>query len=70
MILDVLRGSEEAMTSRQIAEGLLQRKGIELGSKNIEQLQNSALNVLRRLEIKGMIMQGDKIGASRTWKIT
>lgn len=69
MVLDVLRGSEAAMTSRQIVEGLLQRKDLESNAENIELLQKSALNVLKRLENKGLIIQGDKIGASRTWRI-
>lgn len=69
MVLDVLRGSEEAMTSRQIAEGLLQHKGVESSTENIDLLQNSALNVLKRLENKGLIIQGEKIGASRTWRV-
>ncbi|MGR9012033.1 MAG: hypothetical protein ACU83U_00160 [Gammaproteobacteria bacterium] len=69
MVLDVLRGSEAAMTSRQIAEGLLQRKGAESSTENIERIQNSALNVLKRLENKGLIIQSEKIGQSRTWRI-
>lgn len=69
MILDILRENEGAMTSRQIAEILLQKKGAELNDENIGKLQNSALNVLKRLEIKGLIMPGDKIDMARTWKV-
>lgn len=69
MVLDVLRGSEVAMTSRQIAEHLLQRKSVEHNARNVEALQNSTLNVLKRLENKGLIIQSDKVGAARTWRI-
>jgi len=69
MTLDILRESSEALTSRQIAEDMLRRKGLEPSVERIDQLQKSALNVLKRLEDKGLVMQDTQKGISHTWKI-
>ncbi|WP_036244164.1 hypothetical protein [Methylobacter tundripaludum] len=69
MTLDILRESGDALTSRQIAADMLRRKGLELSTERLDQLQKSALNVLKRLEDKGLVMQGLSKGISHTWKI-
>ncbi len=69
MTLDILREAESALTSRQIAAELLQRKALELSSEKIDLFQKSALAVLKRLEDKGLVKQGDTQGVSHTWKI-
>lgn len=69
MTLDILRESSDALTSRQIAADMLRRKGLELSAERLDQLQKSALNVLKRLESKGLVMQGTQKGISHTWKI-
>ncbi|MDI1278889.1 hypothetical protein [Methylobacter sp.] len=69
MTLDILRESAYVLTSRQIAAELLRRKGLEPSVEKIDQLQKSALNVLKRLEDKGLVMQGTQKGISHTWKI-
>jgi len=69
MTLDILRESSDALTSRQIAADMLRRKGLEPSVEKIDQLQKSALNVLKRLEDKGLVMQGIQKGISHTWKI-
>lgn len=69
MTLDILRESSEVLTSRQIAEDMLRRKGLEPSVEKIDQLQKSALNVLKRLEDKGLVTQGNPKGISHTWKI-
>jgi hypothetical protein len=67
--LDILRESGSALTSRQIAAELLRRKSLEPSSERLDQLQKSALNVLKRLENKGLVKQGTPTGMSRTWEI-
>lgn len=69
MTLDILRESSDALTSRQIAADMLRRKGLEPSVEKIDQLQKSALNVLKRLESKGLVIQGTQKGISHTWKI-
>jgi hypothetical protein len=69
MTLDILRESSEALTSRQIAAELLRRKGLEPRVERLDQLQKSALNVLKRLENKGLVKQDTPKGISHTWKI-
>lgn len=69
MTLDILRESSDALTSRQIAADMLRRKGLEPSEERIDQLQKSALNVLKRLEDKGLVRQGTPKGISHTWKI-
>jgi hypothetical protein len=69
VILDILRDSNDALTSRQIAADMLRRKGLELSAERLDQLQKSALNVLKRLENKELVMQSTQKGISHTWKI-
>ncbi|MDP1774696.1 MAG: hypothetical protein Q8L15_20710 [Methylobacter sp.] len=67
--LDILRESGDALTSRQIAADMLRRKGLELSAERIDQFQKSVLNVLKKLEDKGLVVQGGTKGVSRTWRI-
>jgi hypothetical protein len=69
MILDVLRESADVITTRQIAESVSMRKGLGNSTETVELVQKTVLNVVKRLDGKGLLMQGDKIGKSNTWKI-
>lgn len=69
IVLNVLRESGGVLTSRQIVENILRQKGLELSTDTIDQFQKSALNVLKRLENKGLIVQAPPNGTSRTWQI-
>ncbi|MDD2661638.1 MAG: hypothetical protein PHY54_18460 [Methylococcales bacterium] len=69
MTLDILREADSALTSRQIAADMLRRKALELSAEKIELFQKSSLAVLKRLEDKGLVRQGDTKGVSHTWEI-
>ena len=69
MTLNILRESGGALTSRQIAEAMLQRKGLESNVEMIEQLQKNALAAVKGLENKKLVVQGDMVGVARTWRI-
>jgi hypothetical protein len=69
MILDILRRSGSTLTSRQIAEAMLKRKHLEHSAEMINEFQKNALGALKKLEIKGLIMQGNPDGTARTWKL-
>lgn len=69
MVLDILRENQGVMTSRQIAEAMILRKGLESSVALIEQLQKNALLTVKKLESKGMLIQGALDGAARTWGI-
>lgn len=68
-ILDVLRETGTAMTSRQMAEAALRRKGVEPTPEKTEQLQKGILAALKTLEGKERVVLADPIGAARAWKL-
>lgn len=67
--LDVLREHGGAMTSRQIVETILLRKGIEPSNEHIAQLQKGVLAVLRVQEARQIVVLADSIGTARAWKL-
>jgi len=69
MTLDILRETGGELTSRQIAEAMLQRKGLESCVERVEQIQKSVLGVVKKLEDKGLVTQGAMEGMARTWKV-
>lgn len=69
MTLDILRESNSALTSRQVAEAMIRSKALELSAERIELFQKCALNVLNRLENKGLVVRNTAKGVPHTWKI-
>lgn len=69
LVLDILRKTACAMTSRRISEAMMQVKGIEPNAEMIDQMQRNALGVLKILENKGLVVQGTPEGLARTWMI-
>ncbi|WMJ09667.1 hypothetical protein [Nitrosomonas sp. sh817] len=69
LVLDILRKAGCSITSRRIAEAMLQAKGLETTPEMIDQMQRNALGVLKILEKKELVIQGSQDGIARTWKV-
>jgi hypothetical protein len=59
LVLGVMRECGEAMTSRQITDAIIEVKGFEITTHTVAQVQKNVLNVLRRLERKGVVVLSD-----------
>ena len=69
LILEIYRDAAgQGLSSRQIAEQMVLRKGFENTSDMIEQMQKNAVAVLRRLEGK-LFQLGNGIGRAQTWAL-
>lgn len=69
LVLEIFReacGAE--LSSRQIAERIIQHKGLESSMEVIEQMQKTVLGVLRRLENKLIQLTG-KTGKAQFWRL-
>ena len=69
LVLGVMRECGEAMTSRQIADAIIERKGFEVNVHTVTQVQKNVLNVLRRLERKGVVVLSDSNDVILHWRI-
>lgn len=70
LVLEIFReAGSKAITSRQISEALIQRKGLASSTEIIEQLQKSAITIAKRLEETGVLTQAGNDGAGRTWRL-
>jgi hypothetical protein len=69
LVLGVMRECGEAMTSRQIADAIIERKGFEALSSTITQVQKDVSNTLRRLERKEVVELSDNNDAILHWRI-
>ena len=69
LILGVMRECGEAMTSRQIADAIIEHKGFEVTIHTVTQVQKNVLNVLRRLERKGVVVLSDRNDGILHWHI-
>ena len=69
LVLGVMRECGVAMTSRQIADRLIERKGFEVLSSTITQVQKNVLNVLRRLERKQVVVLSNSNDGILHWRI-
>lgn len=59
--LEVMRESGCGMSSRELVEAILERKGIEATATVIAQVQRNIIGILRRLEKRGVVvMSTDK----------
>ena len=69
LILEIYRDAAgKELSSRQVAEQMVLRKGFENTSDMVEQMQKNAVAVLRRLEGK-LFQLGNKIGNAQTWAL-
>lgn len=70
LVLEVFReAGGNALSSRQIGEALVQRKGLASSTEMIEQMQKNALSVVKRLEDTGTVVPAGRDGAGRTWQL-
>jgi hypothetical protein len=56
LTLDIMRTSGNALCSREIADQIIAKKGIQADSHSIAQIQKNVLVVLHRLEEKSMVV--------------
>jgi hypothetical protein len=54
--LEVMRESGCGMSSRELVEAILERKGIEATATVIAQVQRNIIGILRRLEKRGVVV--------------
>lgn len=69
LVLGVMREHGKAMTSRQIADAIIDSKGFEALSSTITQVQKDVSNILRRLERKEVVVLSDSNDAILHWRI-
>ena len=69
LVLGVMREQGKAMTSRQIADAIIEHKGFEVTVHTVTQVQKNVLNVLRRLECKGVVVLSDSNDGILHWRI-
>ena len=69
LVLGVMREYGEAMTNRQIADSIIERKGFEVTASTITQVQKNVLNVLRRLERREVVVLSDSNDGILHWRI-
>ena len=67
LVLGVMREYGDCMTSRQITDAIIERKGFEASA--ITQVQKNVLNVLRRLERKRVVELCDGNDGILNWRI-
>ncbi len=70
LVLGVMREHDEAITSRQITDSIIERKGFEVTTYIITQVQKNVLNVLRRLERKSVVVLSNSDDDALHWRIT
>lgn len=69
LVLEIFReAGDTELSSRQIAESLIQRKGLENSIEMIEQMQKTATGALRRLE-GNLIRCTGKAGKAQIWTL-
>ena len=71
MTLDVLRDAGKPLCSREIADALIQRKGIQSTTAIVARIQKNILAVLHRLKANNIIQSIDAQGKSGVmmWEI-
>jgi len=70
MVLDVFREAKgAALSSRQIGEALVARKGLEPTTALIERLRKNAIGVVRHLERSGTLIAAGHDGRGATWRV-
>lgn len=70
LVLEVFRDAGgSALSSRQIGDQLIERKGLPMNADMSEQMQKNASAVVKRLEVLGTILPAGRDGAGHTWKL-
>ena len=69
LVLGVMREYGDCMTSRQIADAIIEHKGFEVTIHTVTQVQKNVLNVLRRLERKEVVVLSDSNDEMLQWRI-
>ena len=70
MVLEIFRDAAgAALSSRQIGEALVARKGLDPSPALIEQMQKNAIAVVRRLERSATLAPAGRDGHGTTWKV-
>lgn len=70
LVLEIFRDADgAALSSRQIAEALVLRKGLVNSPEMNEQMQKNAIAVVKRLENAGTVVLAGKDGVGRTWRL-
>lgn len=70
LVLEIFRDADgAALSSRQIGDQLVQRKGLPVSADMSEQMQKNAFAVAKRLEDISTIVPAGKDGAGRTWRL-
>ncbi|MRD72965.1 hypothetical protein GH865_06825 [Rhodocyclus tenuis] len=70
LVLEVFRDvGGSALSSRQIGDQLIERKGLPMSTELSDQMQKNAHAVAKRLEDGGMLKQSNRRGESYAWKL-
>ena len=70
LVLDAFREANgAALSSRQMGEQLVRRKGLPTTPEITEQMQMNALAVAKRLETIGTLVPAGLDGTGRTWRL-
>ncbi len=69
LVLEIFRDAGRRLSSRDIAESLVERKGLESSRLMIEQMQKNALGVLKRLTAHDSVRPAGKNGVGQTWEL-
>jgi hypothetical protein len=70
LVLEIFRDAGgAALSSRQIGDQLVQRKGLPVSTDMSEQMQKNASAVAKRLGDIGTIVPAGKDGTGRTWRL-
>lgn len=69
LVLEIFRDTGGALSSRQIAEHIVERKHLENSVEMIEQMQKNAIGILHRLEKSETVRTAGKNGQGQTWEL-
>jgi len=70
LVLEIfLDAGGSTLSSRQIGDQLIERKGLPMNADMSEQMQKNASAVVKRLEVLGTILPAGRDGAGHTWKL-
>jgi hypothetical protein len=69
LVLEIFRDAPGPLSSRQIAEQIIERKQMEPSTTLIEQMQKNAIAVVHRLEKAKTIVLTGKDGLGLTWML-
>ena len=68
-ILDTLLQAREPMSARSLAQFAVGSMGLEGGEKSVEAIRKSLQSALKSLKQRGAVVEGPRIGLSRSWTL-